>query len=458
MERPARHPALSSLPVLLGVLALGFLVRAVVFPLPGTRDMGVWKIWTYNGAIQSPATLYGVGGSPPVRRVLTYHGATTTVDYPPLSLFELAAVGRAYRIVHSDLVDTPALGMAIKTPLILFEIGFLLLACCVVQGAAGRAAAQWTVLAYWLNPAPLVDASMLAYLDPLFVLPLTASLLAGIGGWPFVAGALFAIAVMTKAQAVVVLPAVALALWNGGTARGRNRRLALGVLGGVLSSALIVWPVVAAGAGPNMVVALQSLTRHDMLSANACNLWWIVGYVLRALYSMGNMGVWGAFTAPTKILAISRTVELGYPNPRVLGAVLTSSAMCWGLWIARRARDPFLIAAVAAFLVHAYATLSAQVHENHLFAAVPFLVIAGAGRPRFRPLMWTVSAIFALNLNMFYGISEYLQGYAFPRTLTIVDATVLLALVNCATLAWHAVVLRREGAQAGDARPRCSTS
>jgi hypothetical protein len=60
--------------------------------------------------------------------------------------------------------------------------------------------------------------------------------------------------------------------------------------------------------------------------------------------------------------------------------------------------------------------------------------------------MWTVSAIFALNLNMFYGISEYIPGYAFPRTLTIIDATVILALVNCAALAWHAVVLRRESA------------
>jgi hypothetical protein len=47
-----------------------------------------------------------------------------------------------------------------------------------------------------------------------------------------------------------------------------------------------------------MMGALQSLTRHDMLSANACNLWWIVGYFLRAWYSMADMGVWPALTAP----------------------------------------------------------------------------------------------------------------------------------------------------------------
>jgi hypothetical protein len=407
--------------------------------------MAIWKIWAYNGAIQSPATLYGVGGSPPLRRELDYHGATATVDYPPLSLFELAAVGRAYGLFKPGLPDTNALAVAIKLPLVLFEIGFLWLAFSVVRRAAGRGAAHWAALAYWLNPAPLFDASILGYLDPLYVLPLTASLLAAVAGWSFAAGGLFAMAVLTKAQAVIVLPAFALALWNGRDEEDRISRLALAASGGVCAAVLVVGPVVAAGSGPNMIAALQSLTRHDMLSGNACNLWWIVGYFLRAWYSMADMGAWGAFTAPTRILAISRTIEIGYPNPRVAGTILAAAAMCGGIWASRRARDPFLISAAAAFMVHAYATLSAQVHENHLFAAVPLLVIAGAGRPRFRPIMWTVSAIFALNLNMFYGISEYIDGYAFPRTATVVDATVLLAVLNCATLAWHARVLGLEG-------------
>jgi len=109
-----------------------------------------------------------------------------------------------------------------------------------------------------------------------------------------------------------------------------------------------------------------------------------------------------------------------------------------------------LLAALAAFLVHAYAVLSVQVHENHLFAAVPLLVIAGAGRPAFRPVMWTLSAIVALNLNFFYGISEYIGGYSLPRAITIVDATVILAAVSCAALVWHARVLRRVATAVGE--------
>jgi hypothetical protein len=57
------------------------------------------------------------------------------------------------------------------------------------------------------------------------------------------------------------------------------------------------------------------------------------------------------------------------------------------------------VAAVGAFCVHAYATLSAQVHENHLFAAVPLLVLASAGREAFRPICAGVSAVVALSFS-----------------------------------------------------------
>jgi len=191
-----------------------------------------------------------------------------------------------------------------------------------------------------------------------------------------------------------------------------------------------------------------------MLSGNACNLWWIVGYVMRAYYSMHDMGVWAAFTAPTKILQISRVVEIGYPNPRPIGRTLAIGTMGWGVWTARRASDLWLLSGLGAFLVHAYATLSAQVHENHLFAAVPLLAIAAAGRPRFVPILVTLSAIVALNLNLFYGISEDL-GYAIPRTLTVIDLSVIVAVANCVSLAWHAGALKSECSMA--VAPRLSS-
>jgi hypothetical protein len=333
----------------------------------------------------------------------------------------------------------------------------------------GAARARWAALAYWLNPAIVLDGAILGYLDPLFIAPACASLIAAALDWPFVSGILAAAACLTKPQAVVLLPAVAWAVATG-SRRGpfasasltgastadttvlRWKAVASACAGGAIALGIGLAPVLAAGALPNFFQAIGRLGRHDLLSGNACNLWWIIGYGLRAFYSMHDMGTWAAWTAPAKILAISRVVELGYPNPRVVGLILAGGTTAWAVWTARQTRGLWYAAALGAFVMHAYATLAAQVHENHLFAAVPLLGIAAAGRPRLLPVFVAVSAIFALNLNLFYGLSEDI-GFALPRSLTIVDATVVLAVVNCAALAWHAAVFSRECSMAAGPRP-----
>jgi hypothetical protein len=257
---------------------------------------------------------------------------------------------------------------------------------------------------------------------------------------------------LTKAQGLFIAPAVALAIWTIGAPNTRVRRLLAAAGGGLAVAVAAVAPVVAAGGWPNMLQALGRLAQHDMLSANATNLWWVIGYLLRVRYSMHDMGVWAAVTAPAKILSIRRVIEIGYPDPRTIGIVLTIAAAAWALWTAYQsamrnpqpaALDVWLLAGVAAFLVHAYATLAAQVHENHLFAAVPLLVLASAGRRAFLPICIGVSAVVALNLNLFYGFGDGI-GYALPRAMTVIDATVIVALVNCFLLSWHAVVLQSQ--------------
>jgi hypothetical protein len=425
-------------------------VRLAALPLPGTHDVAVWKIWSYVAAREGVARLYGIGGTPLERRLVSFHGATTTVDYPPLALAELALTGRAYRwLQRGDYPDDERLIVAVKIPSLVADACTLLVLYFGVRRLAGDTAARWVAIAYWLNPALLLDAACLGYLDPLFILPAIASLITAACGWPTVAGVLAGAAVLTKPQAVILAPALVLAAWGTSSSASALVRAALGALATVAAG---LWPVARVGALPNFLQTMGRLGQHDMLSGNACNLWWIVGYVMRAAYSAHDLGAWAAFTTPTKILTISRVVELGYPNPRPIGALLTAIAGAWALWTARRARDVWLASALAAFLMHAYATLSAQVHENHLVAAVPLLALAAAGRRRFTPIVVAVSAIVALNLNLFYGISEDL-GYAIPRSWTIVDLTVLVAIANCGALAWHAAVFRSECSTA-DARRR----
>ena len=119
----------------------------------------------------------------------------------------------------------------------------------------------------------------------------------------------------------------------------------------------------------------------------------------------------------------------------------------WGIWIGRRARDLSLLAAVAAFSMHASATLGPQVHESNLFAALPLLVLAAATRRRFVSILAGVTVVLALSMSFYYFTGDEASIALWSRTVTFIDATLLIAIGNCVLLAWHAVVLRDEAAR-----------
>jgi hypothetical protein len=215
-----------------------------------------------------------------------------------------------------------------------------------------------------------------------------------------------------------------------------------GVVAAFAVTFIVLLPYLLIGAERNVVQGVSSLLRHDMLSADAANFWWIVTYVMRAIYAVGDMGMWGAWTMRLRILGVSTLVGLGYPNPRPLATSAVMVATGWALWRVRRSRDLSLVAASAAFIVHAYFVLGIAVHENHLYFALPLLALAAAARPRLRPIHMAISAVVTLNLFLFFGLG---RGIPLPRrNFTIIDATAILAAANCALFVWHLKVFRRE--------------
>jgi hypothetical protein len=275
-------------------------------------------------------------------------------------------------------------------------------------------------------------------------LPALGAIAAATSGAPVSAGALLAIACLTKVQAIFVLPVVALALWNSDATDG-GRRLSAALASVVIVSVAVLSPYLVIGASRNVVQGVSSLLRHDMLSADAANAWWVVTYVMRASYAAGELGAWAAWTLTLRILGISTIVKLGYPNPRPFAAVSIAAAAAWAFWRARRADDLALIYAAAAVIVHAYFILGVAVHENHLYLAVPLLAGAAAFRPRLRPVLLCVSGVFALNLYLFFGFGRGLPLP--PRNFTVIDSTVILAVANCVLFAWHARVFSAECAR-----------
>jgi hypothetical protein len=303
----------------------GLLIRLLALPCEGTQDVLVWKTWSYGALNQGVARLYGVGGQPPERGLVRWGERVTTVDYPPVALYELAATGAIYRIFSPAFDNNRFLNAAIKLPGVLAEIALTWLLWRFVARRAGEEAGRWAAVAYWANPAIILAGSVLGYLDALMALPAAAAIAAAASSAPATAGALLAIACLTKAQALFVAPVVALAVWNSGGAQ-RGRRLAVAFAAVVLVSAVVLTPYLRVGASRNV--------------------------------------------------------------------------------------------------------------------AVPLLAGAAAFRPRLRPVFLGVSAVFALNLYLFFGFGRGLPLP--PRNFTVIDSTVIVAAANCVLFAWHARVFSAE--------------
>ena len=425
------------------LLAVATAIRLIALPLRGTEDVITWKIWMVEAA-RDVTAVYGVGGDPPVRGELRWRHWTTTVDYPPVALYELGIAGAVYRAFDPAFADTPAITAAVKLPGFVFGVALTVFLWWSVARLTGdRDRALWAAAAYWANPAVILNAEVLGYLDPLMMLPAVASLvLIHLGAFEW-AGASLAIAMLTKPQAVLVAPVFALAAWRGGGRRGFLRS----AIGGSLATTVIVLPFALVGALSNMWLAFGSFyARRDILSGYAANIWWIANYALRAWYQVPRLGFAAAYLAPVRrIMAVSTFQDVGFPNPRPFGTLLAVGAAGWALWRLRRARDLALHALGAAFIVHAFFVVSVGVHEHHMMLAVPMLALAAALRRSLAPLFWTLSAIVALNMNLFYGIG-YGLGWSIPRGILLVDLTVWLSAANVGALVWHARVLTREAA------------
>ena len=317
--------------------------------------------------------------------------------------------------------------------------------------------ATWAAVAFWMNPGIWLGGPVLGYLDAQMAVPATLALLAAADNKARLAGVLAAVALLTKPQAVFVLPII----WMMVARRdGRwQMRPAIAVTAaGLVVAAVSVLPFVAVGHWPSFWRAVQRLGEHDLVSGTATNVWWVVGWAAGSFERLGELGWAGALSRPATMIRISTVVAAGLPNPRTIGTVLSAAAMGWAVWRCWRGVTAPVAAMAGAWCVLAYFMLSGQVHENHAYLALPFLGIAAAMRPRLRPLYWWLSGAFTLNLYLFYGFGQSLPPLI-DRGWTFIDMSVLLAIGYGALVLWLAMEVRMATRPSSPAtRPDAATS
>ena len=424
-------------------MAVAAALRVVALPLPGTSDVELFRDWAYHAAAGNVTEIYGVGGWPPVRNL------DANVDYPPVAVYHLAVAGRLHQILFPDPSDRTGLTIVIKS-LIMVGNGLLtVLIWWFVKRRDGVERARVAAALYWANPAVILGGAVLGYIGVIAFLPAVGALVCAVAGRARLSGALLAIACLTKPQGVFVAPAVLLALAPNRTLTGR--RLTAALVSAAATGGVIVAPFLLTGSFGNMSRAVGALVTDGLVSGNAANLWWIVSFLVQAGHRLDPTGL-AQSPDLVRIFSLAELFAFGPAVAQRSAGTLAITAVSWMpvlavvAWAARRIRDTDdagAFFALTALTVHAYFVLAVQVHENHMSFALPALAVVAAERVAYRRLLLVLSAVVALNLNLFAGFGSDI-GFALPRSITSIDATVVLAIVNVAALVGHVRLFARQ--------------
>jgi dolichyl-phosphate-mannose-protein mannosyltransferase len=381
---------------LLVLFALGLGVRLLLawYSDGLTFDVSLFRAWSDRLVARSPADFYA---------------ADYFADYPPGYLYVLLALGHLSRLV----LGAPPSVAVLKLPAIFADLGVALLASLVAvriapRGSAGRRVATIAAAAILFNPGLILVSAVWGQVDSVLALLVLGSLwLLGTDRVSIarqVSGiVVLAVAVATKPQAILAVPAVALVLAWPHVSSGRpwwrvGGALTLHALGlALLAYGVAVVMFMPFGIGPGEIAGFYraSGSVYPFTSLWAFNLWGAAGFYLPDV-GPEALSIGGVSAYHVGVVAF-------------LLATLTLTGCGW--WSLARGAHPGAVAAfgVAAVTCIAFAVLT-RMHERYLYLAVAVLTPLVV----FRQFRWALAALslcFLLNIHFVY---VYFARHASP--------------------------------------------
>jgi Gpi18-like mannosyltransferase len=363
------------------------LLRLLLLPLPEPIEFDLtyfWLPWMNYGAEHGLVQLY-------------LHGEPL-VNYPPFFLSLLVGLGKLYALLVPSLEHTPLQSALIRLPGVLADMGvgaLLYLAATQIERLRGRTSRLPLLAAglWLLNPAVIYVSAVWGQVDSLHTMWMLAALLAALHrrwGW---SGVFMGIGLLTKLQAITMVPLLALlAWWSGWRSLVRwSASTAAMFLGGLL-------PLWITGAGqPVFDVYFGAVGFYPAMSMNAYNPWFIVQLRTRAV-----LGYWLEDSTAVLGPVTLRHLGLGLLAGYVL-LVLATLGRRWREQPGTPLGQDSAIERVAAFfatglLVFGFFMLATQMHERYILPALaPLALTAALLRPARIPFVLLTVTTF-LNL------------------------------------------------------------
>ena len=392
--------------LLVGVVTVYLLIASLS---PGyVSDIGTNKVWGRHVAREGIHDVYRI-----------------STDYPPLLLYCFGLAGEIYeRFVDPPFGERAMLAsqfytFLIKLPGMVFH-PVVAASIYLLVRRFGPGMAFSVAAAYAVNPAAAYDVAHLGQTDPVHSAFALLSVGALVYGHPAAAGALVALAALTKPQAWILLPIVGLGLifWYG------RRGALLGTISGLVTVAVVVSPWIVTNRlhhAWRFFDALETKSVNSQaLTAQAHNLWWIP-----TLMEWRFINDWEPLIGPITY----RMAGMGM----VLALVVLVASKLPGL----RPRDRLF--SFIGLLTVGWFVVTVRAHENHLFMALPFLAVAWALDRRYGVVF--VLASLSLLMNLALHDPLLVQNWAAgpdpgqPLPAGIILAQITNVVLNLVTLA-----------------------
>jgi Gpi18-like mannosyltransferase len=357
------------------ILAAAILLRLALLPIPNTDNDFVFQSWSRRITMQGISGIYNVFDA--ARNPLT------ECQYPPGYLYAMWAVGKVYQGAFSPQYDprTITLLMLLRVPTLLADLALaVLLYLALLRGAGGRAALLGFA-AILFTPAMFLDATIVTQIDAVQSLLMVGSVLLLLGGRGSLSIAALALAALTKPQAAVLAPLVAVVVLR----RDGWRAFLRGAAGAIAVFAVLSLPFVLNGKLPELFrTLLRPVGVSPYVSLNAYNFWWLV---------TGGNG-WGLDTEAL----------LGPVTYRAVGLLLLAAAVGTALVRVWRDTSSRTVLTAALWTTFSFFLLPTEMTERYVLVSIPLALLLAPASRAHRAFFVALAVTASINIYLIFPL------------------------------------------------------
>ena len=328
-------------------------------------DMGCFGAWASRMAAVGPANFYEEG---------------YFCDYPPAYMLVLGALGGLANLFGLSF-GTMGGEMLLKTVPVFCDILLALAVFLATDRVVGRRPALGMAALMALNPAYIITGACWGQIDSVLAVLLVALLLLARRGKWQAAIPVFALAVLAKPQAGLLVPLGLAALARDLVKDKASRKpIALGLLGGVLVTAVIVLPFSANQSSPLWIVDkyVETLSSYAYATLSTGNLMFLLG----GNWTPNDQAVLGPIT---------------YGQ---LGMALMVLSFAFGIIVYLRGTGRRRLMLAGAATMQLVFVLGSKMHERYILPALALLLLAFVETGDVRLLASAVLASAAAAVNI----------------------------------------------------------